>query len=87
MKLDARDIMAVADARVSRAESKRATVYGFLSLVMTGVGIYLSRTSDARLSSIFVIGGCIVGAYYFMYVLYKKQKSERAKLMKEWENK
>jgi ABC-type Fe3+-siderophore transport system permease subunit len=85
MKLDARDIKAVADARVTRTESKRAMVYGLISVSILVVGVYLSRTIYASYSSACMLAGCAVGAYYFLYVLDKKQKSERAKLIKEWQ--
>ena len=82
MRLDTKDIEALAKARVNRAEGNKMNywIVGTLVLILGGAFLLSFNTGLG-------FGLCAVGALGFLYYmsgLNKRQKSYQSRLMREW---
>ncbi len=82
MRLDAKDIEAIARSRVSRAEGSRQT-YWLLS-VMVAIGISLFVVRFNPILGWVCGGGGVLGFIYYMNGLSKRQNAYKEELLKEW---
>ena len=86
MKLDARDVEAIAKSRVNRAEGNRGTywIIGAMIGVVAGFFVGLSDMSNANVIGLVLCIAGFVAFLWYMYGLNKKQNVAKAKLLKEW---
>ena len=77
-----KDISAIANSRIARAEGNRQTYWIVGIIIAVGLGFYIRTTSVAL-----GWGLCIAGLLAFVYYiqsLSKKQKDYRIQLLNEW---
>ncbi len=82
MKLDVKDVEAIAKARVTRAEGNKFNYWmigGFVGII---IGTFLMRYSNVIGWIVVIIG--FVGFLWYLYQVSKKQDSAKRKLVAEW---
>ena len=82
MKLERRDIEAVAKSRIARAEGNKSTVWTVGAMVAIVAGLFVMNYSTIG-GWVMLLGGFIAFIYY-MQALSKRQNTYKSKLVKEW---
>lgn len=82
MKLDRKDIEAVAKARISRAEGNKSTYWTVGAMLCLVAGIFL-QSYNGLVGWILVIVGFVAFIYY-MNSLSGRQNKYKTRLVKEW---
>ena len=83
MKLESKDIEAVAKSRASRAEGKTMLYWMIGVAVLVMAGIYVVRSNTMAGWALCIIG--VIGFLYYQNTLTKKQNALKYRLLKEWQ--
>lgn len=89
MKLEQKDVEAVAKSRVWRAESRKTNYWIVGSVIAVFVGYLLATVVGKDTASIGWLGlivsaGGLVALIWYMNKVSKKQNAYKVKLLKEW---
>ena len=86
MRLDSKDVEAIAKSRTVRAEGNRGTMWTVGAMVAVVVGFFLlqSGIANANVIGLVVCIGGFCSFLWYMYTLNKKQNAAKIKLLKEW---
>ena len=83
MKLDKKDVISVAKARVNRAEGNRFTLLMLIAVGCIIAGSFVLKTTVLAGWGLVAIG--VIVFIWYMNNLSKKQNAMKAKLLREWQ--
>lgn len=85
MKLDQKDIEAIAKARLNRKQGKQTSYWTWAALLLFVLGYAIVAFMGNTVGGIVVIAaGFIAFVYYHMFRLPRLQNDAKTKLLKEW---
>lgn len=82
IKLDRKDVIAVADNRVFRKSKKRLYIYLAIGLALVLGGVWVSGVYDIVGYVMMALGFIIF--YGWLFIMDRWQKRERKALLREW---
>jgi len=82
MKLDIKDIEAIAKSRGNRAEGNKMNYWIFGAMIVILAGAFLLSMNTALGFGLCAVG--VVGFLYYMSGLSKRQKAYKNRLLQEW---